>query len=357
MPDAVLTPSHFGDLQVGTLAHIEYMNFSEITSDLTDFLFMSQVINDVQVKTVRGKSFSWKVMVNDNGAAANVGLNYPDAPQNVDTLVDATAEWRNVKTDWTTVHQVDAMNSGPEQIVDEKLVQEKAAMISLVKLMEANWFGPSVSSTDNVTPWGMKTWITRQNGSTAYSSDGFVGGKLTAGPTLGLSDTTYTRWRNWYGQYTGNPTYDDFVRRLKKAMRRTNFKPPVDGIPKLGGLGPRRAMYSNEALIAGIEELLQQSNENIGFDVTKYLGTVVIQRAPVHYVPYLDADTTNPLYCMDSSKVFLYRLEGFWMRRVHFENYPGYHNSRADFIDTTYMPVFVDRRSSFVLATSVTDPT
>lgn len=349
----VISASSIGDLQVGTLAHIEYMKVSEITTDLQEFVFSSQVLNDVNVKTATGKSFSWKVMVNDNGAAANVGLAYQDNPNNVDTLVDATADWRHIKTDWATVAQANAMNSGPEQIVDEKLMQEKAGMISLVQLMEANWFGPSVTSSDTTTPWGLKTWITRP---TSYSSDGFTGGLVSGGPTsLGISPTTYPRWKNWHFQYT-YVTDDDFVRRLNKALEFTKFKSPVDGIPKLGG-GNKRAFYSNYGLIGPLQELLKASNENLGMDITKYLGGVVINRMPLIRVPYLEADTTSPIYGVNTGDVFIYRLKNFWMRKVHFENYPGTHNMMADFLDSSYQTVLYNRRSMFVGSTSVTDPT
>lgn len=348
-----ILPSQIGDLSVGTLAHIEYLKVTEIATDLQRFTFMNQVMNDAQVKTATGKSFSWKIMVNDNGAAANVGLGYQDNPTDVDTLVDATADWRNIKTDWATIKQANAMNSGPEQIVDNKLMQEKAAMISLVQLMEQNCWGPSVTSSDTLTPWGIKTWVTRP---TSYTADGFTGGLITGGPTsLGISPTTYPRWKNWHFQYT-NVTDDDFVRRCNKAIEFTKFESPVDGIPKLGGAS-KRAFYSNYGLIGPLQELLKASNENLGMDITKYLGSVIINRMPLIRVPYLEADTTNPIYGINSGDVCIYRLKGYWMRKVHFEDYPGQHNVMADFVDSTYQMVFFNRRSQFVGSTSTTDPT
>lgn len=348
-----ILPTNYGDLGVGTLPHIEYMNVVDYTTDLQEFLFTDQILNQANVKEVSGKSFSWKVQVASTGSAQNVGSDYLDNPSQVDTLADATADWRFTKVDWATNKRINDLNSGREQIINMELAQENAAMVSMFELLEFNAAGPSVASTDNVTPWGIRTWLTRQTGSTAYSSDGFNGGKITAGPTLGISDTTYTRHKNWYGQYT-SITDGDFVSRLKKGLRRTNFKPPTTAMPQLGGK-MQRMFFATEDVVTGVEDLLKASNENLGLDITRYLGATIIQRMPLHWWPALETDTSGPIYFINMADVIIYRQQGWWMRKTHFENHPGQHLNQADYLDCGYQMVMPNKRRSGVLAKSVTN--
>lgn len=357
---SVILPSHLGDLQAGTNPNQNKMKLVDLSAPLQKYLVMNQLLNKRHTETVTGgRSFTWEVVVNDQGSAGNVGLGYLDNPQITDTLVTASADFRNSKVDWAMIKQESAMNAGVERIVDIKLVREKTAMVSMVKLMEANWFGPSVATADDVTPWGMKTWITRQRtvaaANVAYSADGFNGGAITSGPaTLGISDATYSAWRNWYFQYT-NVTDEDFVRRLCKALEFTEFTPPVEGMPLLNN-SLDRMMFSNYGLIGPLQEFLKSSNENLGADITRYRNAVLINGMPLIRVPYLETDTTNPIYGIDMGSVKFYRLNGFWMRPTTVKDYPGQHMIDAEFRDCTYQFVMVNRRTSFVGATSVTDP-
>lgn len=352
-----ILPTHYGDLQVGTLPHIEYMNVVDYTTDLQDFLFTDQILNQANVKEVDGKSFSWKVQTTSTGSAQNVGADYLDNPSQVDTLGDATAEWRFIKVDYATNKRINDLNSGRERIIDMEMAQEKAAMVSMFELLEYNAAGPSVASTDNITPWGIRTWITRQyvsaGSNVAYTADGFFGGKLSAGPTLGISDATVPRHRNWYGQYT-SITDNDFVSRLKKGLRRTKFKAPTNLMPQLGGR-MQRLFLATETVVAGVEDLLKASNENLGLDITRYLGTPVIQRMPLFWWPALETDTTGPCYFINMGDVIIYRQKGWWMRKTHYENYPGQHLNKADFIDSGYQLIMPNKRNSGVLATSVSN--
>lgn len=360
MAAPVLTPTHFGDLQQGTLARYENLKVTDIMSpnDMTEYVFMNTVLNDAQVETVSGgHSFKWDIILNGTNSAEPVGLGYQDNPTIVDTLTQATADWRHVKVDWAGVKQVDQMNQEPARIVNIKLMQEKAAMFSLMELMESLAFGPSVTSTNTLDPWGFKTWITRQYSSSgsnvAYSADGFFGGQLATSPTLGIADTS--KWRNWVFQYT-NVDDADCIRRLKKAIVMTAFKSPVKGIPEIGP-GLKRIFFSNYGLIAPLEEYLKASNQNLGMDVTRYAGAVLINGNPLIRVPYLEADTTNPIYGVNLQDVKIYRLKNFWMRKCYIAEYPGQHNIEASFLDSTYQVVMTNRRKSFVGFTSTTDPT
>lgn len=348
VPPAINVTS-LGDLQQTTLPDLNRFHITEIATDIQDFTVMNGLLRQGNTITVdSGKSFQWDVMVNDSGAAAVVGLGYQDKVSIVDTTVQATADWKNVKTDWAMIAQEEQFNSGIAKIVDLRMLREKAAAISLVQLMEALIWGPPVAITDLLSMWGFNTWLVKN------ATEGFFGGAPSGYTTIGLNPTTFPRWKNYTFPYT---TVDDtdFVRKLNKALRFTDWKPPVDGLPLLG-TGRERRFFANYGLIGPIQELLKASNDNLGMDITRYHESVVIQRTPLTWVPFLEADTTNPIYGIMMGDLKFYRLKNFWMRRTVLDKTPGHHMVKSEFLDCTGQPVMVNRRRSFVGSSGTTYP-
>lgn len=344
-----LSVAGLGDLQQTTLPELNRFSITEIATDLQQMLVMGDLLKKGSTITVEsGKSFTWEVMVNDSGTAANVGMGYQDKTSIVDTTVTASADWRHSKTDWATIGQEVQMNASPAKIVDLRMLREKSAMISLALLMEANFFGAPPSVSDTVTPWGLKTWLPKT------ASEGFTVGAPSGYSVIGLNPTIYPRWKAWGFPYT---TVDDtdFVRKLNKAVEFVNWKTPVEGLPTLRS-GSKYRYFSNYGLIGPLQEYLKASNDNLGMDITKFAGSVLVNRVPVERVPYLESDTTNPFYGVSMGDVKIYRLKNWWMRPTRVENVPGHHTVSAEYLDSTYQFVWTNRRTSFVGATATTEP-
>jgi hypothetical protein len=351
MPDPVLTASQIADLQVSTRPDQNPMQIVDISDDLQDYVFAREVLRKGKTKTVTGgRSFTWRVMVNDSGSARDVGLAYEDETSQVDVLTEASADWRHSEVNHSEIKQVLQMNQGDDvKLVDLDMLYEKAALKSWVAHIESRWFGPPVAVTDTVTPWGMATWIVKN------AVEGFNGGNPSGYSSIGLNSDDFPNWKNWTALYS-NITDEDFIRKLHKALLFTDFKPAVDGLP-LMNKGQDYMQFSNYGLIRPLEEYLKASNENLGVDIAKYANSVVINRRPVVWVPYLEADTTNPFYFIRMADVFLYRLKNFWMRKTELPNLPGRHNVKGTWFDFTWQNVFVSRRGSGVIATGTTYPT
>jgi hypothetical protein len=347
----ILAANQVQDLQTTTLAEYNKGHLVDISADLQNYIVMRLLLRQGKTKTVEsGKSFTWTVMVNDTGSAQNVGLAYQDDVSQVDVATQASADWRHSKVDWAMIGQIVQMNANPAQIVDMEMMQEKAALIAFVKLAEGNFFGPPVAITDGITPWGINTWVVKN------ATEGFNGGLPAGYSTIGgLDPAQYVNWKNYTFQYTSADD-PDFIRKLNRAVEFTDFRPPVDGLPLLNS-GPEDYMFfSNYGLIGPLQEYLKASNEALGMDLTKYLGSVMINRRPLIRVPFLEADTTNPIYGIPFKDVFLYRLKNYWGRKTHLPNLPGSHNVAATFLDYSYQFCWVNRRGSFVGATGVTYP-
>jgi len=343
-----LQANQLTDLVATTLRDLGKPNFTEIATDIQKHTAMRQLFRKSSVELQSGYGVQWDVMVAHANSAYNVGLGASDNVQIVDTMVQATADWRNSTANYAIIGQEVDMNREPARIVDLVRQRRIACMISAVELMENNFWGPPVASNDQVTPWGVNTWLVKN------ATQGFNGGAPTGYTSIGLNPTTYPRWRNYTDQYTA-VAKDDLVRRLRRAATFTNFVPPVENIPTFN-TGNQYGYYSNYSVIGSLEELLESQNENLGPDVASMDGKVIFRRVPMEWVPRLEVDTTNPVYGINWGDFKTHILKGWWGKETNVPVYPGQHTVSAHFMDWTYQIVMKNRRGSFVIATGTTYP-
>ncbi len=344
----VLTASAINDLVTSTLKDLGKPKFTEIATDLQEHTAMKNLLRKDRVVLHSGYGIQWDVMVAHAGSAANVGLGATDIVNDVDTLVQASADWRFTTCNYSFIGQVVDMNREPARIVN--YVQEKriAALISLAELMEGNFWGPPVASTDSVTPWGVNMWIVKN------ATQGFNGGAPSGYTSIGLNPTTYPRWSNWTDQYTA-VSRDDFIRKARRAATKVHFKPPVDGIPSFN-TGDRYGYYTTYNVVAYLEEAVESQNDNLGHDVASQDGRTLFRRVPVTWIPKLDADTTDPFYGINWGYFKTFVLDGWWLRETNVPIYPGQHTVSAHFLDSAYQFVTRNRRCHFVISTGTSYP-
>ncbi len=348
MPAPVLTASGLGDLVQTTLRDLGKAKFTEIATDLQRHTAMRNLLQKNRIQLESGYGVQWDVMVNHNGSAQNVGLYASDNVNVVDVMTSATADWRNTTNNYAVEGRELDMNREPARIVDLIRTRRIACLISMAELMESNFWGPPVAITDNLTPWGINTWLVKN------ATEGFNGGAPSGYTSIGLNPTTYPRWNNWTAQYT-SVSRDDLIRKWRKAATFTDFEPPVDGIPTFS-TGDTYGFYTNYGVIGPLEEALESQNDNLGNDIASKDGHSMFRRVPVSWVPKLEADTTNPVYGINWGSFKTYILKGWWLKETHVPIYPGQHTVSANFMDCTYQWILKNRRVHFVLATGTTYP-
>ncbi len=342
--------TNLNDLVQTTLPFLNEPNYTEIATDVRRFtVFDRLVLKQKQVKV--GKSIQWDVMVNTTDTAQNVGLGGEDNLFIADTMIQGSADWRNTTANWSLIGQEIDMNGEPARIVDLIKERRHSAMLALAVLMERNFWGPPVDITDNVTPWGVNTWIVKN------ATEGFNGGAPSGYTTIGgINPTTYARWKNWTFQYSA-VTQDDFIAKLWKASEYTNFKSPINyPSTRTGTTEDEMAYYTNYALFASLKQILHSQNEDLGPDIDPFGTGLMYRGRNVEVIPFLDADTTNPFYGIDWSWFRIHVLRNWWMRQTRIPNYPGQHTIEANFLDSTYQWVLYNRRACFVGATGTTYP-
>lgn len=348
MAAPILTAQGLNDLVADTLRDLGRGRFTEIATDLQEHTAMASLLRENRTELQSGTGVQWNVMVAQAGNFRNVGLAASDNINLADTMVQATADWRNSVGGYAIEGREVSMNMEPSQIVNLVKTRRIQGMLDIAEGMENNFWGPPVALTDTITPWGVNTWIVKN------ATEGFNGGVPSGYTTIGLNPTTYPRWNNWTAPYT-SVSRDDLIRKWRKAARFTNFKPPVEGIPTFN-TGTKYGYYTTNAVLQPLEETLQSQNDNLGTDVAKYDNMVTFGRVPVTWVPKLEADTTNPVYGINWGWFKTVILRGWWLRETHVPIYPGVHTMSAHFLDCTYQWVTKNRRCHFVLSNGTTYP-
>lgn len=349
MPNpSAITTAQLGDLVQTTLRELGDLKFTEIATDLQVHTAMKNLLRKKRVDIQAGTAIQFDVMVNQTGAAANVGFGATDNVNIVDTMTQGVFDWRNTSTNYAIVGQEIAMNRSPRRIVDLIRTRRIQSMISLAEIMESNFWGSPPSVNDSLTPWGAPTWF--QKSATA----GFTGGNPSGYTSIALDCTRYPRWQNYAAPYTA-VSADDLVRAWRKAATFTNFEPAVDNIPTFE-TGEANGYYTNYGVIGPLEELLAAQNDNLGSDVASQDGKVMFRRIPVTWVPRLEADTTNPVYAVPWTVFGTFILGGWWMKETSVPIVPGQHTVAANFVDCTYNFGCRNRRRGFVLSTGTTYP-
>lgn len=330
------------DLVADTLKNLGKPYFTDVSSQIQDHVAMHHLLQENRVVLESGTGIQFNVLVGQSNAARGVSLGQSDNTNQVDGMIQASANWRHCQTSYSIIRQEMEMNREPARIVDFVKQQRLMGLISLAEYFESTWWGAPVAS-DTINFYGLPYTVVKN------ATKGFTGGAPTGFTTkFGINPAFYPgpQWNNFAFPYT-NVTRDDFIRGCREAATRTKFKPPVDGIPT-PNTGDDYGLYTNYSVIQPLEEACESQNDNLGVDIAKYDGKVVFRHVPVMWVPWLDRDTTNPIYGINWGWMKIYILADEWMRETHVPMKAGQHTVSEHFIDCSLQPVSKSVRENFV---------
>lgn len=336
-----------GDVVIGILDDLGRLKWTDLTTDLQDYPAVNQLMKKKKVDFLGGTNIQWNVMVDHNNSARFVGLGSVDVVNQQDVMKTAEIPWRHVTANWSIEERVIAMNRGDEyRVIDLVKTARISGMVALVKLLEERFWQKPTDSTDTVNIFGIPYWCvpSATEGFNGTNPSGFTSG---AG---GLSSTTYPRWANYTARYV-SVTKTDLLRKLRRAMTKTQFKAPVD-MPQYGN-SISRGLYTNYDVVGPCEELLEAQNDNLGNDLASKDGKCVFRGVPLTDVPYLDdGDTTNPVYGLDWNTMKPVCMRGEFMKEMGPKIAPRQHRTLEWFVDISMNLECRDRRKQFVINTA-----
>jgi len=324
---------------------------TELMTDLQEHFAMTRLMRKGRVTLGAGRGIQINTLMNPDTNARNTGLFAVDNVSRTDGSVIGSVPFRHSVGASTFDVIETAMNKSPEAIWDLTAELRAQKLTSLSQLMETNFWGEPSASSDATTPFGLKYWLTYN------ATEGFNGGNnsnFSGGPG-GIDRTSYSRWKNYTFKYTDADSKTDCIRKIRKAMWKTGFKPPA---PNMGlkdyNTGNNYEIFTTYDNVSRWEELAENQNDNLGNDLASKDGDVMIRKTPVFAVPYLESNeaTSDPIVGINWGVFKIAFLRGREMVHTPFHRAPNQHNVRQDFIDCTYNIVCYDPRRCWLGAKS-----
>jgi hypothetical protein len=210
-----------------------------------------------------------------------------------------------------------------------------------------------------LTPWGLKYWIVKN------ATTGFNGG-YAAGFTrvANINLTEVPQFKNYTDTYTAI-SKADLILKVRRALRRTNWRSPRMDPGVEGNTSPRRLLLTCEDVVEGVENIGEAQNENLGRDIASmeagrnsFQGTgvrrtpdgeILIKRHPLVYARSLDDDTSDPMYGFDTETFHALTQQGDNMRLGDFARAPSQHRVFAAHLDHKHQTICTNRRNNFVI--------
>jgi len=318
--------------------------FVDMATDLTDHTAVREMWKNRTKEFEGGDDWTFDIMMDHNHSTKAVGLYETDGSSLTDNMVEGSVGPRHVNSHYIFDIREKAFQRGGLAIVDYVKKKYVGMMTSFFSKMEGYMWGKPIDSTDKKTPYGVGYYVTKN------ASEGLYGGNPTgfADGKAGVSTLTYPRYANWTGQYT-DITKTDLIRKMRRAHRNTQFRSPVEHAqPMLGKM--RNGIYTNDTVVGILEEMLEESNMNLGNDVASKDGKTLFKSTPVQYAPYLNLDTSNPIYMLDWKWLAVGVMAGWANNLSAPYMVPNKHNVRRVDLDASFNMACTDPRRQTVIS-------
>jgi len=267
--------------------------FVDMQTDLTDHVAVREMWQGRTKAFAGGLAWSFEIQMDHNHSARTVGLYESDGSSDLDTMKEGKVDMRHINAHYIYDQRLPAFQKGGTAIVDLVRTKYTGMMISFYELLEEILWSKPDDSSDSKTPFGIAYWIVKN------ATEGFNGGNPTGftDGRAGIDTDDYPRWANWTAKYVAI-TKEDLIRKMRKAHRKSKFRSPVShATPSLGGM--KNGIYTCDTVVGLLEEQLEAQNQNLGNDIASKDGKTLFKSTPLTYAPYLDDDSSNPVYMLD----------------------------------------------------------
>jgi len=294
-----------------------------------------------------GARCTWSVNAGKGTSARHSSWTDEDAVSIEDNMIQAHMTWAHAdySVSWVRQELLATIKEGKMALFDLLKERWKAEQLgALEELEEKLWVAPASPAEAQTVPGGIPFWIQKNTSSTG----GFEGGNPSgfSDGAGGIDSTTYTGWQNYTDTYT-NVTNDDLMDKMTWAMRKMKFKRPQvlnKGIMEEGPKGTR--IVTNYDVKKAMDVLVRNNNDSLGYDLAT--REPVFRGTEVEWIPYLDADSDNPIYLIDMDAFGARVLDGDYFAETKVQN-ADRHNVFSVMTDLTYQYVCMNRRKVGVI--------
>jgi len=306
-----LTHQQIADFYETTINRYFRGELVDISMPLQKYHFASRWFKSKKKPERGGALLEWKLRTGNQGNAKHSGLFAVDDTDRKNVVTRAKTGWSKQTVNYIFDADEPEFQSGPETIYETAKLNEQGLFNDIFQLMETSmWTAPASSSEDPMPPAGIPFWIQK------CAALGFNGGDPSgwSDGAGNIKTATYPAWKNYGGPYV-QVSRDDLIEKVINACDFCYFE-PVAKFNELDSGEPAWGFYTVHSVLSTMRKLLQANNDNLGPDVARYAGQVLIKGIPVEWVPALDNaeseayDSTNPFYGINWTKFYYYFKTG-----------------------------------------------
>ena len=289
--------SALADLLATTLEDLPWDGKFEVLQKYNMYDVVNLAFAKDKVVLDSGTSYTRNVSVKESGAAQQVRLYQETEPSQDDVQVQLNVPWTQHQTFWNIERREMLRNRKPAKLISLIKSRRIDAMMDSANLLEAlGWKSPD-NSSDDLNPYGYPYYLpaitTAQVSGSTHGFQGRTskfGDGTTSATTAGISASTYDRWRSYNDVWstTDGSIADADVSTITEALRRLKFQSPVTVRDVTSAPFNNFRLYAGNTLLNSLEQKARHNNDQLGADIGRYAGAVMIKRIPVTYVDYLD---------------------------------------------------------------------
>lgn len=249
-----------------------------------------------------GKQLNFKIGVGSENEDGHSGLYEDFDVDRPNVMTEGTVDWVNHRKGFAIdEREIDPMQD-PESLVDDLEVLRNDMWWRTADDFEEKSFQVRAVN-DKLLPSAIPYYVLWEDSSA---------GKFTANLPLGSSGhstvatidpAVQTAYQNYTSTYV-NATRDDLGLRVSRAIRQTNWRPPmkVKGDQKV-----THAIYMDQETVENFEIMAANQNDQLGRDVQPMFNRTMLARIPPTWLPVLDsvaAASSNPVYLINHAYLY-----------------------------------------------------
>ena len=344
-----MEPSALADLVLLTRKKLKKLKFVQAAQRYRRYTLVKDLVKPSRtIVCDGGYEYEFPIMLTHGDQAKMVGLFEKDSLSISDVMTMASVPLRFTNTNWFYDVKEQAMNAGPERLVDTVKNRRLQAMMSNIDMVERGGWGRPAPS-DNKTIWGVPHWVVES------ATQGFNGQNPPGWSDLAGVDTdaaANANWRNYTGTYP-EFTKDDLIQVMAEAAEYTNFESPTGADhPDLND-GNSSKIFTTFPVRRNISLIGEAQNQNLGRDVDSMGGKVRFQGNEIHVVPALEDATVrvvqDPIYMLNMGTWNFITQKGGMMREGRPIQLTDRHDTYANHVDGSINLMCTDRRRNTVL--------
>jgi len=351
-------------------------DWKDISMPLQKYWFAERLFSKAKADEMEGDLLTWKLQIANPGNFKVTGLYADDTTSRVNLLTHGSMNWSVNTTNYTYDITEAIFRTSKVQILNYLDVQEHAMYNDYFKGMELLMMGTGPTSPTQAPrpPASLLWWIQPYNGnasslSTVFgtltvggTSSGFLGMDPTgfeAVGTGGILSATYSGWRNRCGVYTAFSELDA-IDTIVECMDKCGFTPAHSYSELAPGSKPQWELLTTYSRLKEARKLAQSSNDNMGSELAKYKGAVLLRGVPMVWIPAWSnqdfglAQTNGPVVGVNWATFKYYFASGLRQaKRAPYQD-KDKHNVRWRVMDDSGQIVCFDRRQNFIVTSTAT---